>query len=256
MSKTRFKNVICYCFVLVLPIGLYQGDPDSADYQIGFHTGTGQVASVITGCEGPVDAAGSEFKDFSAEAFMKVRDDEDSPLIVGVRAGTWTSDLQIITRGYGMDQDEHPITSQKYEFAYVSPCIAYEAEKFGLGIGYNSADVPCRIEEGKIYTAGHITGHLRLGSAGKGYLLYSYMENSPLISSGGLRSLSLFIPLGDKVQSSIGISSQPYSETGFLQQNRIEIHGDVLLDLNWRISEVKGVLEYGLSAGIVYRFKL
>ncbi len=61
-----FKNICCYCFVLALPVGIYHGDPDSLDYQIGLYGGGGQVASVLTSCSG-VDDAKTSNRDIEIE---------------------------------------------------------------------------------------------------------------------------------------------------------------------------------------------
>jgi hypothetical protein len=252
----RLKNLSCCCLVLVLPVGIYQGDPDSLDYQLGFHAGGGRVASVITGCSSPEQAVGNGFIDISGEAYMKVPAQRDLPFVVGLRGGYWRSDVNVITRGYDPELHGDAVGSNQvlYDFGYVNPCVAFETRYFGAGIGYIFGDVPEAFRDGRVDSLTPVTGHVRIGSQRGVNVSYSLQECTPLVSGGGLHALGLSFPLGSRLRSTVGISGRPYYTAGFHNQNRLQLDDRFALDLNWRIGATEGVTEYGVSAGVIYRF--
>jgi hypothetical protein len=250
-----FKNICCYCFVLALPVGIYHGDPDSIDYQFGIHAGGGQVASVITGCEGAKKAKGSKFVDLAGEGYMRLPPRTNSPIVVGVRAGYWHSNLSLITSHYEYPDRTYPLIPLDYSFQYVNPCISIETRYVGFGVGRVFGDVPLEFQNGEIDTADHFSGHLRFGLMRGVNISMSFMENSPYVSGGGYFDLALSFPIGGKARTRMGISGGPYYTVGFLQQNRIQIKNNFAVDFNWRVGSTAGEFEYGISAGIVYTFR-
>ena len=251
LFKIIFRGFFCVFLAFILPVGLYQGDPDSTDFQIGIHGGGGRVASVITGCSGAEDAVGSTFGDVAGEAYIKLPPNSDSPMILGVRGGYWRSDLNLLTGD--IYHDDSLIPMPDYSYGYFNPCISVETEYIGMGFGTVFGRVPERFKDGQIYEAGPITGHLRIGSMRKIFFKLSFLESSPQVSGGGLYDLSVSVPMSHRFRSSFGFGLGPYYHLGFVQRNRIGISNHFALDFNWRIGWTKDVAEYGLSTGLVYR---
>ncbi|MFH2055441.1 MAG: hypothetical protein ABIJ61_05740 [bacterium] len=251
----KITRACCYSFLLALPVGIYQGDPDSVDYQLGVHAGGGQVASVLTSCSEPVEAEGSGFVDFAGEAYMKFPPGGDLPFVVGVRGGYWHSNLSLIDWGDHWSGGDYIITQHDLSVGYLNPCISFETHYAGIGIGYVFGDLPRDFSEGEIYYVGHTSMHVRIGSARAWSITYSMLESAPYVSGGGYPSVALAFPLGKKVRSSVGISFEPYYRPGFLQQNRIQINENLAIDFNWRYGTSADVPEYGVSAGVVYQFR-
>ncbi|HEQ98248.1 MAG TPA: hypothetical protein ENO22_02790 [candidate division Zixibacteria bacterium] len=259
LFKKIFRGFFCGALAL-LPVGLYQGDPDSTDFQVGIHGGGGRVASVITGCqalEGGNDiegAAGSDFVDVSGEVYWKPPLRSNLPVVVGVRGGYWRTDLNLMTRD--VHYDDSIIYLPNYSFSYINPCISFETRYVGMGLGYVFGDVPSRFRDGKIEKTRHVSGHVRVGSMRGVNVKFSVMESSPQVSGGGLYDLSISVPLSQRMRSSYGLGFGPYYQIGFIQRNRVGISNHFALDINWRIGWSAHVTEYGVSGGLVYRLGL
>ncbi len=250
LIKKFIRGCFCCVLALVLPVGLYQDDPDSTDFQVGIHGGGGQIASVITGCDGAERAVGSEFIDVAGEVYLRLPLNFNSPFILGARGGYWYGDIDLLTGDYN-----NPILLRDYSYSYFNPCIAVETEYVGMGLGVIFGNVPRRFKDGQVEHTGDVSGHIRIGSMTGFNVMFSLMESTPLASGGGQTLLVMSAPLGERVRSSVGLGVWPYYHVGFVQGNRIAISRNLALDINWRIVWTLDVTEFGASAGLVYRLR-
>jgi hypothetical protein len=254
----RLSRIALGSFLLVLPLGYYPESPDSMDFGIGVHGGTGQVASVIRGCDGTdYHGEGSEFTDVSVSAWMAMPPCVRSPIVFGVRGGQCESNAGFAAHqqdGYGRS------ANRSIQFSYVNPHASIETKKLGLGIGYMCGDVPQSLYDleysDKPAHRTRPTGHIRLGNLEKTYFMFSHAESTPLVSAGGMANIGIGYPAGRSVHLFSGLSGGFYDGAGFLQQGRFRLSQNLALDMTPRLGSGGGVPEHALSGGVVYRFGL
>lgn len=242
------------CFVLVLPIGFYTEDTDSSEVTIGAYGGTGQVASVLRGCGGIKHAEGSKFTDVGGSAYLTLPPGGQSPLIIGLRGGQWSSEVGFA--GRLPDDSYGRINEVKAEFSYLNPNINLETKYIGLGIGFISGNVRKHFgsyeqDEGNNEYV-KTSWHARLGNINKGYLMFSYAENTPLLSGGGFADLGIGYKLGKSARLFTGGAWGFYDNAGFVQQARINLNKRLTLDISLRLAEAGGISESAISGGINY----
>lgn len=250
----RVTRASCYCFLLVLPVGIYMDDPASVDYHLGVHAGGGQVASVLTSCGGVDAATGSNYVDVGAEGYLRLPPKTNSPIVVGLRGGYWHSNLNLILPQSGDIYTDYPSQTVDYSFEYLNPNISFESHYVGFGVGYIFGEIPQNFKDSRIDTMPNVSGHLRVGSMRGINVSMNLAENSPYVSGGGVFDLGISFPLSDQVRTRVAVSTVPYYTAGFLSQTRIRLKEKMAVDFNWRVGSTSGELEYGVSAGVVYQF--
>ncbi len=246
-------------FILVLPIGYYYENSDSTDLVVGLHGGKGQVATVLRGCDGGViSSEGHKFSDVSGSAYISIPPGSQSPLILGIRGGSWETKVQLIDY----------YTAEKYQkkvrLTYFNPNINIETKYFGFGFGQFSGNFKYKFDDyDYIHDFGvnnsdnvKFSGHLRFGNVERFYIAISYAENTPLISGGGLLDLGLGYKIGKSVYMFTGLGAGFYDASGFAQQIRFKPSRNLALDFAFRLGSSAGISESGVSGGVIYQLGL
>ncbi len=262
-------HLVFASFVLVLPVGYYPDDPDSAEFVVGVHEGYGQMASVIRDCSGQaLHAEGSSFLDVSGSAYITLPPRNRSPWVLGLRGGYWHSKAakaESHTSGYpdyivtyGRSPEHH------ISFSYLNPNLSYETKYIGLGIGYMfSGNIPFRFEEWEPHEhplhppRPHevpVSGHLRLGNRERLYFAASFAESTPLVSGGSFLSVGMGYPSGEHTRLSTGLSIGLYDMPGVVQQARFRLSRAFDADVTVRFGQAGGVFEGSLAGGLICRF--
>ncbi|MCK4856616.1 MAG: hypothetical protein KAT58_01475 [candidate division Zixibacteria bacterium] len=258
----RLKNALCCFAILVLPIGIYQGDADSVDYVIGGYGGTGQYASVIRGCDREA-AAPNSFVDVAGAAAVAVPSGRDSPLVIGLRGGYFQTDWTVPRWSYGPDHDHEEVPMGVYDFGYVNPNISLELKYFGIGVGYVTGNRPENFSgsgsvedtiRGDFEKTTKLSGHLRVGRPDKLFFSLSVNENLQLVSGGGYFDLGIGFSCGRNTLLFNGVSGGLFDEGGVVHQFRARLSRRLDLNVNFRWGSSVGVFENAVSAGLVYRF--
>jgi len=235
-------HVACISFILVLPIGYYPEDPDSSGLALGVYGGHTQMASVIRSCQGDIVSSDAYTgTEVAGAAYMAVPPSGHEPLVLGLRGGYW----------------ETRTGDQRFSLTYWNPNFNLETEYFGWGLGYMYGDVPRQFDDlaNPYQDDGYlrVTGHLRIGNAGKVYFSTSWGENSPLVTGGGMFDIGLGYPVGRTTRAFSGLTAGFYDGPGFSQQFQSRIARRLDLDLRFRFGSSGGVFEGGMSAGLVWR---
>jgi hypothetical protein len=253
----RVIHTICFGIILVLPIGIYQGDPDSTSVVILGHAGTGQYASVLRDCNGPVASVGNNYSDFALKAHLAIPPGKNSPIVLGFAWGEWTSSgyrypIRVYDENYnGSYGRSEP---QRVHFSYLNPSFSLESKVMGMGFGYISGNRPTNFSEYNDDMAADFSGHLRLGDPKKTYFLASMNENTPLISGGGYYDLGIGFANSKNGHLFVGISAGLYDSPGFLGQFQLPMDKHIYFNGALRFGTVNGTPEYGLSGGISGHF--
>lgn len=235
-------------FILVLPVGYYPDDPDSSNLSVGVYGGTGQVASVLRSCSGTaIRTEKSSFKDVSGIATWTLNPQEKTRIIIGVRGGYWRASKARFANLGNVSTAE-----MKLNFEYFNPNLSVERKNVGIGFGVIFGHVPISFDD--LYERISVSGHLRLGNIKKFHFIFSFAENMPLISGGGLFDLGFGYPAGSKMSMFTGLSAGFYDRLGLLQQTRIRINNRVDTDITFRIGKAGDAFEGSLSGGLIYRF--
>lgn len=254
---TLFKavpHVMCWTFVLALPIGYYPDGQDSTVFVLGVHGGTGRIASVLRGCEGQVlHSESNSFSDFSAEAYWTVSRKDESQSIAGLRIGHFRSNWGAAATSYLPYRSYFREPDRPIDFWYYNPNISIETSKFGIGFGAVLGDAvidPEPRRSSKLNTS----FHLRFGNLDKRYLLISMGENTPLISGGGIFDIGIGYRVGKSIDLYTGLASGFYDRAGFVQQSRFRLGRSVNLDLSLRLGSGGGKSESALATGLTFMF--
>ena len=242
---SKLKNGMCFCVVLGLPIGIYQGNPDSTNLSIGAYGGAGRFAAFVQGCNGETRTTANNFSEYGGAAYLAIPPGKNSPLVVGLRGGHFSSNLQLASISNYTERAE-------YTFDYLNPSVSLEFSRFGIGVGYVSENVPIHFG-GNIETGPRFSSHLRVNIYRGGYFLSSFNEDMPLVSGGGSFNLGFGIPAG-KVFLFNGLSAGQYHNAGVLHQGRIRLSRGVLFDASFRWGWTRGIFEGGGAVGLVYQF--
>jgi len=266
----KIKNIPIYCmrivcafFVLSLPIGYYEGDPDSTKLIVGAHVGRGQVASVIRGCEGNVlSSTKSTYTDLGGFVYYPIwANDYSSPAVIGIRGGYLVLDASFARRGYSYPSSYSYTTARRnLKFWHLTPNINLESKYVGLGYGYKFGNMPYKFndleDENDHQDAGNYrhSGHFRLGNIEKAYFYTSIGENSSIISGGDIFNIGIGYSSAKKAQGFTGFCGGFYDRWGVVQQFRFRLNHSLALDLNLRYGQGGDVLEGSISTGLIYRY--
>jgi hypothetical protein len=242
---SKIKNGFRFCVVLTLPIGIYQGNPDSTDLSIGAYGGAGRLAAFVQGCNGETRTTANNFSEYGGAVYLAVPPGKNSPLVVGLRGGHFGSNLELPNLW-------NPTKRAEYTFDYLNSSVSLEFSRFGVGVGYISRRVPIHFSD-HIETAPKFSGHLRLNIYRGGYFLTSFNEDVPLVSGGGSFNLGFGIPVG-KVFLFNGLSAGQYHNVGVLHQGRIRLTRGILVDASFRWGSTRGIFEGGGAIGLVCQF--
>jgi hypothetical protein len=242
---SKLKNGMCFCVVLGLPIGIYQGNPDSTSLSVGAYSGVGRFAAFVQGCNGETRTTANNFSEYGGAAYLAVPPGKNSPFVVGLRGGHFSSNLQLASLSNYTERAE-------YTFDYLNPSVSLEFSRFGIGVGYVSENVPIHFG-GSVEMSPRFSSHLRVNIYRGGYILGSFNEDMPLVSGGGSFNLGFGFPAG-KVFLFNALSAGQYHNAGVLHQGRIRLSKGVLLDASFRWGSTRGIFEGGGSVGLVYQF--
>ena len=241
-------HVFMVSFILVLPVGYYPDDPDSSNLSVGVYGGTGQVASVLRSCDGTaIRTEKSSFKDVSGIATWTLNPQDSTHIVIGVRGGYWRA-----SKARFAESRTGPAAEMKLDFEYFNPNLSYEGRKGGIGLGVIFGHVPISFDGLREKIS--ISGHVRAGNIKKVHFIFSFGENTPLISGGGLFDLGFGYPAGSNMRMFTGLSFGFYDRSGFLQQTRIRINNRIDTDITLRLGGAGGAFEGSLSGGLIYRF--
>ena len=248
-------HTLSFGFILVLPIGIYQDNPDSTSATISGHIGTGQYASVLRDCSGPVAAVGNTCNDYSLNARLAVPPRKNSPLSIGFGVGEWrTKSHSYPIRSYDGNTNTYKTDrspSQQISFRYFNPNISMETALIGMGFGYISGYRPLNLSEGSYGRGSDMSFHVRFGNPRKYYFITSLNENTPLVSGGGYFDLGFGLANKKAFNIYFGISGGLYDSPGFLFQTQIPLRKHLLLSGAMRYGQVAGVSETGISGGLI-----
>jgi hypothetical protein len=251
----RISGVICFTFVLVLPIGYTTDTTDTASWTVGVHGGYGRVASVLRSCEGEVlDSEGSAYYDVSASLVSPPLPVDHGFWQAGIRGGVWRAPSARFARSSGE-------TSVRLE--YLNPFVQMETKYVGLGLGLFLGDIPWEYNDlrrvnPEYITSDHsvpddvpISAHLRIGNIDDAHFLGSFAECTPIVGGGGILNLGVGYR-GSKWRGFSGFSYGFYDSNGFLQQVRFRAARQLDVDLALRIGLGGSEYEGSLGAGLVY----
>jgi len=251
-------GIMCWAFVLILPVGYYPDSTNSTNYIIGMHGGTGQVASVLRGCDGnTLHGETSSFTDVSAETYFPIHFSRKSITYLGLRVGHFRSIYGSAVRTYEYPNHIYSRGPDRIiDFWYYNPNISYESNKFGIGIGAVLGDEELRVDDNhdnyndnsKIEPSYHI----RLGRINKGYFKLSFRENTPILSSGGLWDIGIGYPVDKSVLLYSGLAGGFYDGVGFVQKGSIRINKSTYWDVAIRLGGSGGESECAISTGLAF----
>ena len=140
----------------------------------------------------------------------------------------------------------------KLDFEYFNTSLSYEGRKGGIGLGVIFGHVPISFDGLREKIS--ISGHVRAGNIKKVHFIFSFGENTPLISGGGLFDFGFGHPAGRNLRMFTGLSAGFYDRLGFLHQSRIRLSNRIDTDITFRIGAAGDAFEGSLSGGLIYRF--
>lgn len=241
-------------FMLILPVGYYTDNPDSAYLSIGAQGGVGQFASVLRGCSGEVlESERNPYVDYSGSAYLIVPPKTPSPVVLGFRYGYWRSRIARAS--------SDPSPRQRHSFTYYNPNFNLEWQYVGIGVGHVFGHIPFELNDiwagypgdnhsGELRTS----WHLRLGNRNKAHLKVSWGECTPLVSGGGLLNIGLGYNINYRHPSFIGLSAGFYDSAGFLYQTRFRLDRSWDMQVAARIGQGGDRFEGSIAGGLVYYF--
>jgi len=247
------EHFLSFGLILVLPIGIYQDNPDSTNVAISGHIGTGQYASVIRDCNGPVYGVGSTFNNYAVKSHLAVPPGRNSALVIGFAYGKWRSEnYRPAIHDYNQYNGNQyaSLPGRPIEFSYVNPSISIETVPVGMGFGYTTGDRPSSLSEDQAHYANDVSFHVRFGNPKKFYLSASRNENTPLVSGGGYFDAGFGLANAKNVNLYFGFCGGLYDSPGILFQTRFPLSKHVFFDGAFRYGSVAGVSETGFSAGL------
>ncbi len=253
---SNLKNGIGFACLLALPIGVYQGNPDSANVSVGAYGGTGQYAAIIRSCEGETAKSENKFKDVAGAAYVRIPVTgtwSESPIVLGLRAGTFGSDFNPPT--YSWNAPAYPNANNSsihFTYSYFNPNLSFEFEDLGFGMGYLFKPVPDNFSDDVHWTK-HATGHVRLGKPHRFHVYGDYNESLPLASGGGNFTAGIGFPVGS-ISMFHGISWGHYYQPGAVHQLRFPIDRNASIDASIRWGSTEQIFEGGVAVGFVYTF--
>jgi hypothetical protein len=249
----RFVRTFCFGFILVLPFGIYRGNPDSTSASISGNIGTGQYASVIRDCNGPVAAQKSTFTDYALSAHLAIPPRQNSPFVLGVSWGEWHSKsyrFPIYQSNINDGYSYVPSQPQSLKFNYFNPSISLETRPAGIGFGFISGRRPLDLSPDDYKTAIDGSFHFRFGNPRSFYFITSYNENTPLVSGGGYYDVGVVSTNRKLASFYFGFSGGLYDSPGFLYQMQLPLQKHLSVSAALRYGAVHGVAELGFAAGL------
>jgi hypothetical protein len=244
-------------FILALPIGYYYENPDSTNVIIGVHGGAGQVATIIRGCEGnKLASTQNTYRDFSASVYFPFPLRTSTPLIIGLRGGSFRSQARSLDYNYS-DQTQHEGRPVDLNAWYLNPNFSLEYKIWGLGLGFGLGNMPYAFRDFNLENSDNdiktfiMSGHLRLGEIRNGHFIISMAENEPRVSGGDMFNIGIGYPAGKKVMMFTGIGGGFCDKAGLVQQARIDFSKNRSLDIGVRLGKSEGVSENAISGGFI-----
>lgn len=237
--------------LLALPVGFYAENPDSIDFVVGVHGGTGQLVSVLHDCSGNTVAyQKNTFHDYSVSAYLPVARIRQTPVVAGVRAGHFDTQALVASR-YPLPTDE-----LRTRRDYINPNISLELRNVGFGFGAVIGDIPASFSDLDEETRNHlpVSAHLRVGDIESAYALFSLMENTPLLSGGSYFDCGIGYTASRTLHGYSAVSLGFYDHVGFLQQARVRLNRSVDFELTLRLGESERYFEGSVAGGIRIAF--
>lgn len=257
ISRYIFR-VMCMSFILVLPIGYYQGDPDSTNLVVGIYGGRGQTASVIRSCSGKaIEKTQNTFTDVSISAHTPIPPKRESPFVLGIRGGYFYSKAHLLSSQLP-DYDVFPERIVKK--IYFNPSLNFEKKYIGVGFGFIFGGMPYRFksipydESIESYDKIAASGHIRIGPPDKFYVIMSVAENSPIVAGGGYFNIGFGFKSHKYLSMFTGISGGFYDRPGVIQQGRFRLSRNLDADITLRMGKAEDIFEGSISGGLVYNF--
>ena len=253
---SNLKNGLGFACLLALPIGIYQGDPDSTNASLGVYGGTGQYAAIIEGCETQPAQTRNSFSDVAGAAYVRIpvtRNWNESPIILGLRVGTFGSTFT--PAHFAGDPPGGTYVgpaSTHFTYSYINPNLSLEFTGIGFGMGYLSKPVPVYFSNG-IDWSKQFTAHFRLGTPEKFYVYYEVNESMPLASGGGNVVTGVGFPVGN-ISMFHGVSWGHYNHPGLVHRLRFPVNRTAAIDASLRWGTARGIFEGGIALGFVYSF--
>ncbi|SYZ72055.1 hypothetical protein TRIP_C20170 [Candidatus Zixiibacteriota bacterium] len=252
----RLKHAVGFGVILVLPVGIYQNDPESTSVVVTGHIGAGQYASVIRGCNGPIGATKNDFNDYAVGIHVAVPPRANSPVVIGFRYGEWRSDYRYPIRAYDEYNNRYIIPSEPstIRFHYVNPSISYENRMVGIGFGYITGKRPEKLSPDENSLVADGSFHARIGDMRRAYFITSFNENTPLVSGGGYYDIGLGFVTRQNLTIYVGVGGGIYDSPGFMLQSQIPLDKHLHISGAFRYGRVAGVGEVGFAGGLIGRF--
>jgi hypothetical protein len=244
-------------FILTLPIGYYYQDTDSTAVAIGVHGGAGQVATIIRGCEGnKLASVQNTYREFSASVYVPFPPRKPTPIIIGLRGGSFRSQAKPVSYESGTQQVGWPVSLRAW---YLNPNFNLEYKAIGIGLGFGLGNMPYSFEEFNVGEPDNETrafimsGHLRLGNSKGFHINLSVAENEPIASGGDIVNIGIGYPVGNNAMLYTGLAAGFCDKSGLVQQVRVDLSKNLSFDLAVRLGKSEGIGENAISGGLVFK---
>lgn len=177
------KKIVCFSFLLILPVGYNMDTKDSTHFTVGAGVGYGNYAKLVEGCEGGQEVSMVKFRDFGGS--VAFHPTVHTPFVLGFRGGYLSVEEAPVAKG----EPEYFRTSHH---PYINPNLSFEFKTVGIGLGWfrNLGSVfpddgyniqPFDFRRSKDFPS----GHLRLGKTDSWFALASFCEGVPAMTQYG-----------------------------------------------------------------------
>jgi len=253
-----FKNVFCFCLVLILPIGYYTGEGDTSNVWFRVGGGTGKYTTVIESCDEPPEHYSENFSDVGAA--LEIRPSDEQDIYFGVRGGHVSADIPVETE-YG----------RTLEHGYINPHVSLETEDFGVGVGLvrnlgprirdelyweifdEILDIDPEIDFRR--ARNYLSGHARVGSYSSIYMIASLMEGTPIVSQYGYYMLGFGYGGVEDWHFASGLSGGFYDQGGFYMGMSHDLEGYGRPELSFRLGSSEDDFEGSISFAWTFTLK-
>ncbi len=254
----NFKNVFCWCLILVLPISYYADPNDSSSIWFRLGGGTGQYSTVIKSCNNPPEYLSNDYSDIGGA--LEFRPSLKDDVIFGIRGGHLSAGIKPGTK-YG----------HSLEHGYINPYVSVEKQVFGAGIGLvrnlgprvgnafyreifeDHYDIDPKIDFR--YHRNNLSGHVRLGSLSSIYGIVSLYEGVPIVSRYGYFLFGLGYGSVPDWHFTSGLSLGFYDQTGFYLGVSHDMKEFGRPEFAFRLGSAQGDFEGGFSVGWAFTLK-
>lgn len=239
----RTRRLATCAMLAVMPLGAELTAEQPGQLSLGVHGGSGQVVSVMRGCDGEVlRTSENPFAEVAGEVEYRRRMSDDAALALGFRGGSVHLDWHPF--------DDYGGAPGDLEFYYLNPSIALETTQVGIGFGYLDTDLPNQFGNYVPADAVPVSAHLRVGRASATYFLFSMNESAPLLTGGGPYVLGFGYHPVLRLGGFTGVSAGFYDGIGIAQRFEFAAGDHLRLDIAARIASVEGHVDGGISAGV------